>query len=278
MSKQANGADIPNPTEFVKNLGLVKTVERAESAVPNSRKINSKSLMGDITLSADDVHAYPRGTYQENLPDDNYHGPFSCGKTTEWARGVSVGIGGNTGQIWIDSGATLHTRFLNSNHSVAQQRIVSVPIGATLEWQSRAPIPPGFLINDGREFDKSRYAELLTIFPTGRIPDDRGLFKRGLDYSDVTGSRGYDPGRELGTIQGDAIRNITGRFGTPTTESGLTSNYGNGAFDVAVTKFGRQAGSGGDSVSYSFDASRVVPTANENRPVNKSVIYITRAF
>ncbi|CDL80353.1 phage tail protein [Xenorhabdus cabanillasii] len=278
LSKAQNGADIPNKIEFVRQLGLSNTVRQAENAVPNSRKINSKSLISDITLNADDVQAYPRGTDLGSLPGDNYHGPFSCGQKEEWARGISVGLAANTGQIWIDSGATLHTRFLNGNNSVAQQRIVSVPIGATLEWQSEAMIPKGFMENNGREFDKSKYPELLKVFPDGRLPDDRGLFKRGLDTKVGGISRGLDTGRKLGTIQGDAIRNITGGFGTPTTEWGKSGNYGDGAFDVKVTVGGRQAGSGGDSVSYTFDASRVVPTAKENRPINKAVIYITRIF
>ncbi|MBD2824363.1 phage tail-collar fiber domain-containing protein [Xenorhabdus szentirmaii] len=278
LEKAKNGTDIPDKAAFVNNLGLRNTVNQAQNAVPNSRKINDKPLAGDITLNADDVQAYPRGTKRDSLPGDHYHGPFSCGQTAGWAKGISVGIGSDTGQIWIDEGATLHTRFLNSNSSVAQQRIVSIPIGATLEWQSEAMIPEGFLENNGREFDKSRYPELLKVFPDGRLPDDRGLFKRGLD-TEVNGvSRGFDKGRKLGIIQGDAIRNITGSFGTPTTEFGLSSNYGEGAFEAKVTKFGRQAGSGGDSVSYTFDASRVVPTAEENRPINKAVIYITRAF
>ncbi|MBD2819866.1 hypothetical protein ID852_04005 [Xenorhabdus sp. 42] len=42
---------------IVENLGLVKTVEQAENAVPNSRKINGKSLSSDVNLNAGDVNA-----------------------------------------------------------------------------------------------------------------------------------------------------------------------------------------------------------------------------
>ncbi|MEK9495024.1 phage tail protein, partial [Photorhabdus sp. P32] len=42
-----------------KNLGLVETVNLAKSAVPSSRKINGKTLTGDVSLSAGDVRALP---------------------------------------------------------------------------------------------------------------------------------------------------------------------------------------------------------------------------
>ncbi|WP_254921030.1 phage tail protein [Photorhabdus luminescens] len=63
LAKNQNGADIPNKSEFIKNLGLVETVELAKSAVPSSRKINGKSLSNDINLSAEDVKAQPAGNY-----------------------------------------------------------------------------------------------------------------------------------------------------------------------------------------------------------------------
>ncbi|MEK9496682.1 hypothetical protein V2H77_09520, partial [Photorhabdus sp. P32] len=44
---------------ILKNLGLVETVNLAKSAVPSSRKINGKTLTGDVSLSAGDVRALP---------------------------------------------------------------------------------------------------------------------------------------------------------------------------------------------------------------------------
>nr|WP_243464987.1 phage tail protein [Photorhabdus temperata] len=59
LAKDQNGADIPDKNEFVKNLGLSETVNRANGAVPSSRKVNGKALTGDISLSAGDVGALP---------------------------------------------------------------------------------------------------------------------------------------------------------------------------------------------------------------------------
>ncbi|ETS32991.1 Phage tail-collar fiber protein [Photorhabdus khanii NC19] len=245
-----------------------KTVERARNAVPNDRKINGKSLLSDINLMAGDVGAYHQTTYMTALPDRHYSGPFSCGRENGWAKGVSIGVGGDTGQIWIDADAQLHTRFLNANGTVEQKMTMGIPIGATIEWHSAAPIPAGYEPNEGRSFRAADYPELAKIFPDLKLPDDRGLFKRGLDRG-----RGLDSGRSLGSVQGDAIRNITGSLGNPTIESGSNAS---GAFSYRYKAGGRAAGAGGGVISWTFDASRVVPTANENRPVNKSVIYITR--
>ncbi|WP_244866403.1 phage tail protein, partial [Photorhabdus heterorhabditis] len=59
LAKNQNGADIPDKNAFVKNLGLVETVNQANNAVPNSRKVNGKALSGDVSLSAGDVGAFP---------------------------------------------------------------------------------------------------------------------------------------------------------------------------------------------------------------------------
>ncbi|PHM61161.1 gp53-like domain-containing protein [Xenorhabdus ishibashii] len=57
LEKSRNGADIPNKSEFVKNLGLSNTMRWAEEAVPNYREINGKPLSQNIILNADDVGA-----------------------------------------------------------------------------------------------------------------------------------------------------------------------------------------------------------------------------
>ena len=99
---------------------------------------------------------------------------------------------------------------------------------------------------------------------TFRLPDHRGQFYRALDEG-----HGLDDwnGRNIGTAQGDAIRNIAGAWGSGVI--GSHSVYTSGAMGGT----GRVNGGGGGTVGsgeygYNFDASRVVPTAAENRPRN----------
>ena len=76
-------------------------------------------------------------------------------------------------------------------------------------------------------------------------------------------------GRSSG-VQGDAIRNITGSFGPNATNNAASAQAANGAFGLSTGTNGRAA-DGGTSRVYSFDASRVVPTASENRVLNRLI-------
>ena len=105
------------------------------------------------------------------------------------------------------------------------------------------------------------------------LPDLRGYFIRNYDDN-----RGIDSDntRLLGSIQEDAIRNITGS--AETGKSGYCNNVvffnTNGVFGEPNSTGG--GGNHGDWIrsipshrgDVSFDASRVVPTANENRVKN----------
>lgn len=57
-------------------------------------------------------------------------------------------------------------------------------------------VPFGYLIMDGQEFDTSRYPKLASMYPSGKLPDLRGVFIRGSNDG-----AGRDPlSFELGTL------------------------------------------------------------------------------
>ena len=80
--------------------------------------------------------------------------------------------------------------------------------------------------------------------------------------------------------QGDAIRNITGTIGEVTATNITQQNNYTGAF-YTTSVIPNAIGEGGTyprgHIKSSFDASRVVPTAVENRPVNMTVRYLIRS-
>lgn len=75
--------------------------------------------------------------------------------------------------------------------------------------------------------------------------------------------RGNPSGVNHGDTQGDAIRNITGE--TAVGRAAVSNNPATGAFETVANS--TQGGDlGRQSAQLKFDASRVVPTADENRP------------
>lgn len=145
----------------------------------------------------------------------------------------------------------------------------ALPVGVPVPWPSATP-PTGWLKCNGAAFSAEEYPELAKAYPTNKLPDLRGEFIRGWDDG-----RGIDTNRSLLSSQGDAIRNIIGalvdvRFNSYPSDSGAftTSVIGDASSDSIKGGYARRV---------TFDASRVVPTANENRPRNIAFNYIVRA-
>ena len=161
----------------------------------------------------------------------------------------------------------------------------AIPSGAVMYFAGQTA-PSGWLKANGAAVSRSTYAALFaaigTTYGAGdgsstfNLPDLRGEFVRGWDDG-----RGIDSGRAFGSAQSDAIRNITGGI------EALYSGYrytlytkADGAFtmdldDGANSTF---SSSKGDSDHNNrkkrvvFDASRSVPTADENRPRNIALL------
>ena len=127
-----------------------------------------------------------------------------------------------------------------------------------------------WLFCDGREISREAYPDLFeaigTTYGEGNgtttfnIPDRRGYFGRCLDAGAEVD---YQSDREIGSKQGDAIRNITGKMYDNHLSS---SNVIEGALISTVNGTGYNYVGNGTyfGLNTDFDASRVVPTAPEN--------------
>ena len=126
-----------------------------------------------------------------------------------------------------------------------------------------------WLFCDGREISRTDYPELFeaigTTYGEGNgtttfnIPDRRGYFGRCLDAGAEVD---YQSDREIGSKQGDAIRNITGSFETRTPAG---EHPPTGSFYISSTDgWLNSASSLGGGGEISIDASKQVPTAPEN--------------
>lgn len=138
----------------------------------------------------------------------------------------------------------------------------SLALGTIVPYYRENHQPDNFLICDGRSC--SGY-ELETLM--SNTPDLRGKFIRMIG-----GNAG-----EIGVKQEDAIRNISGYFmiGDRNDLYGSSSN-GHGCFKTTPSSGGWSMGEAHDQCKIEFDALVVLPTANENRPVNmafNAIIY-----
>ena len=148
-----------------------------------------------------------------------------------------------------------------------------LPIGAYLSYPSQKTIPAGFLIADGRSLKKAEYTELFDVigYTYGGSGDNFNLpnFADGKFMRSIGGNA-----TALGTAQGDAIRNIVASLKTDIPLYNYT-----GAFAKAPIQGSISTGNGTrnniDNV-IDFSASRVVPTADENRPYNMAVVVIIK--
>jgi hypothetical protein len=146
-----------------------------------------------------------------------------------------------------------------------------IPVGMIIAWASaKNPDDETWLECNGQSC--AAYPKLVAVLGRSTVPDYRGVFLRGYGsrtsshYGTVTHQSGA-----LGELQGDAIRNITGSMAT-------SMSYADGKLfqmSYVIRTFDRDGG--GPVNATSFDASRVIPTANENRPINMAVRYFIKA-
>ena len=162
------------------------------------------------------------------------------------------------------------TSFNPTNVAVEAKSVGGVPVGFILSWplgQNPADYQNSdgtynWLECQGQSVNPTVYPELFALIGP-LVPDLRGLFLRGQGGKSAA----------LGVVQGDAIRNITGSFGQHGSASagGVFFRTGGCAEDIR-SSYGTWSSNG-----VGFDLSRMVPTADENRPENQAVRYLMRA-
>ena len=185
----------------------------------------------------------------------------------------------------------------------------SMPVGSVIAYDGATP-PKGYFECNGAFFRSEHYPKLYAVLGTNRLPDLRGQFVRGWDDG-----FGIDGHRVLGSLEGDAIRNITGNVGIKLSDDNSVTEQ-TGAFTSVVTPppysyylsnlppyylsnllnphWHEPNGHtipdhhrhhydpytppspSSDDYSINFDASKVVPTAHENRPKNVALMYIIK--
>ena len=135
-----------------------------------------------------------------------------------------------------------------------------------------------YLEYNGQSIDSSKYPKLYALMHN--TPDYREVFLRGLwnqSYSQINGSingitETVYSSSALGEIQGDSMRKIWGKTPGAVEESSVP-------FSGIFYNAGNDTGSQGRATDWmiGFDSSRILPTDNEIRPINKAVRYFIKA-
>jgi hypothetical protein len=191
---------------------------------------------------------------------------------------IKIEVGASAAYIGVNGGKVYYKSSANT-----EAEYFGVPVGTIIAFAGTI-CPKGYLPCDGRQLDKTKYLDLFAAIGTiyggdgstnFKVPDFRGMFLRGagsqpVDYPSTSNRTTY-ASEALGIRQGDAVRDIRGyvwlrgvkyQFDT---YSGLSDTKKSSA---SYTQCSDEQG-----MQIDFEASKVVPTANENRPVNYAVNY-----
>lgn len=95
----------------------------------------------------------------------------------------NTGLAPNNGDLYIQNSSPA-TIWQFSNNVWAKYALsgAGVPVGFNSYWSSNN-IPQNWLVRDGSNFNTQQYPDLVQIFPSGQLNDDRGLFLRGYEPS-----------------------------------------------------------------------------------------------
>lgn len=175
------------------------------------------------------------------------------------------------------------TELANVKAELSNYQGAGVAVG-TVQWFAAEEVPFGYLMCDGRQVSRTTYPDLYKVIGDIYGPND-GISTFRLPDLVNEFIRGYSPAsRAVGTKQGDAIRNIKGNtYHSVVNIGGLTDLKPDGPFGAVTQVSGTTLGSGGHWVvnyynTLTFDASLTVPTAEENRPRNISMLPMIKAY
>lgn len=184
--------------------------------------------------------------------------------------------------ITFTDSTALSSGIISTEQLASSVQQLLVPAGCVMSFAMSAA-PVGWYPCDGTTISRTGsganlFAAIGTTYGVGNnsttfnVPNLQGQFIRGLTTNLSTTSR--DPlsaSRPLGNVQGDAIRNITGTFRATSWNSETSESFSADTLHSS-TVTGPPNGWQQDR-TFRFNASNVVPTAPENRPVNIALLY-----
>ncbi|EAP3673627.1 phage tail protein [Salmonella enterica] len=183
MQKDQNGADIPNKSLFVQNIGALPANGTAVAA----NRLVSRGALPALT-----------GTTRGNDSGLIMGEVYNNGYPTEYGNILRL-TGTGDGEIligWSGTNGAPAPAYIRSHRDTADAEWSewamlyttlnpppdSHPVGAAIAWPSDAT-PAGYALMQGQTFDKNVYPLLAIAYPSGVIPDMRGWTIKGKPAS-----------------------------------------------------------------------------------------------
>ncbi|EDI4727741.1 phage tail protein [Salmonella enterica subsp. enterica serovar Muenchen] len=183
MQKDQNGADIPNKSLFVQNIGALPANGTAVAA----NRLVSRGALPALTGTT-------RGSDSGLIMGEVYNN----GYPTEYGNVLRL-TGTGDGEIligWSGTNGAPAPAYIRSHRDTSDAEWSewamlyttlnpppdSHPVGAAIAWPSDAT-PAGYALMQGQSFDKSAYPLLAIAYPSGTIPDMRGWTIKGKPIS-----------------------------------------------------------------------------------------------
>ncbi|EJA5010993.1 tail fiber protein, partial [Salmonella enterica] len=183
MDKAANGADIPDKSLFVRNIGALPANGTAVAA----NRLVSRGALPALTGTT-------RGGDNGLIMGEVYNN----GYPTQYGNVLRL-TGTGAGEIligWSGTNGAPAPAYIRSHRDTADAEWSewamlyttlnpppdSHPAGAPIAWPSDAT-PAGYALMQGQTFDKNVYPLLAIAYPSGVIPDMRGWTIKGKPAS-----------------------------------------------------------------------------------------------
>ena len=212
---------------------------------------------------------------RQNIRNTDYFSEVVLSEESDYDEDIKQ----RTAVISIYRGNEVLPRYSLETLLLSTNKDTGVPVGTVIAWPVNSlPQESGVWLECNGQ-SCAAYPKLVAVLGHATVPDYRGVFLRayGSRTSSHYGSVTHQSGA-MGELQGDAIRNITGSY--TGYEFGATD--GGWQFDGALYATNDSGYRGNENsedraIRLRLDASRTVPTASENRPINIAVKYLIKA-
>ncbi len=286
VARNADGS-IQSEQEVQLSIGIYPTDEKTAVLYQENHTVTTDKF-GVFSL------AIGKGTYEAGSAASFEEIDFSL--VNAWIN-VVLKDGGN--DIEIAHAPLLSVPYAESS----KQADNGMPIGAIIPYAGAVPdnsdditvygCAGTWRLCNGAEYDPLEFTSLHLVlndaWGTNRLPDLRGVFLRGTNYTaadayadpDVVARdrRGTDDnvGNEVGSFQSFAMQNVTGDVGHFNTYAAFKGTS-TGPFQNTWSHVNEGIGAGSDDSYHliNFDLSRAAKTSTETRPINASVNFIIR--